>query len=61
MDVTFNSGLDIGLAFGDLDDRVNIELPLLYHRLSVFHNNYGFHIGFDIEKSITKNLVCLWI
>ena len=55
-DVTFNSGLDIGLAFGDLDDRVNIELPLLYHRLSVFHNNYGFHTGFDLEKSIMGKL-----
>ena len=59
MDVTFNSGLDVGLAFGDLDDRINIELPLLYHRLSVFQNNYGFHTGFDIEKSITKKLSTL--
>ena len=59
MDVTFNSGFDIGLTFGDLDDRVNIELPLLYHRLSVFHNNYGFHTGFDIEKSIAGRLSTL--
>ena len=59
LDVTFNSGFDIGLAFGDLDDRVNIELPLLYHRLSVFHNNYGFHTGFDIEKSIAGKLSTL--
>ena len=54
--VTFNSGLDIGFSLGDLDGRVNIELPLLYHRLSVFHNNYGFHTGFDLEKSITEKL-----
>ena len=59
MHVTFHSGIDIGLSLGDLDDRVNIELPLLYHRLSVFHNNYGFHTGFDIEKSITKKLSTL--
>ena len=38
---------------------MNIELPLLYHRLSVFHNNYGFHSGVDIEKSLTKKLTML--
>ena len=54
--VTFNSGLDIGFSLEDLDDRVNIELPLLYHRLSVFHNKYGFHTGFALEKSITGKL-----
>ena len=59
MDMSFNTGIDIGLALNELDQRVNIELPLLYHRLSVFHNNYGFHIGFDIEKSITKKLSTL--
>ena len=57
--VTFNSGLDIGFSLGDLDGRVNVELPLLYHRLSVFHNNYGFHSGVDIEKSLTKTLTML--
>ena len=53
MDMSFNTGIDIGLATDELDHRVNIELPLLYHRLSVFHNNYGFHTGFDLGKSIT--------
>ena len=59
MDISFNSGIDIGLALDDLDDRVNIELPLLYHRLSVFHNNYGFHTGFDLEKNITDQFSVL--
>ena len=59
MDISFNTGMDIGLAFDDLDDRVNIELPLLYHRLSVFHNNYGFHTGFDLEKNITDQFSVL--
>ena len=53
---SFNTGIDIGISLDDLDQRVNIELPLLYHRLSVFHNNYGFHTGFDLEKSITEKL-----
>ena len=59
MDISFNTGIDIGLALDDLDDRVNIELPLLYHRLSVFHNNYGFHTGFDLEKNITDKFSVL--
>ena len=59
MDISFNTGIDIGLALDDLDDRVNIELPLLYHRLSVFHNNYGFHTGFDLEKNITDQFSVL--
>ena len=59
MDISFNTGIDIGLAIDDLDDRVNIELPLLYHRLSVFHNNYGFHTGFDLEKNITDQFSVL--
>ena len=36
-----------------------MELPLLYHRLSVFHNNYGFHSGVDIERGLTKKLTML--
>ena len=59
MGVTFNSGFDFGFSLDELDERVNIELPLLYHRLSVFHNNYGFHFGFDIEKDISQNFSTL--
>ena len=54
--VTFNSGFDFGFSLDELDERVNIELPLLYHRLSVFHNKYGFHTGFTLEKSVTGKL-----
>ena len=56
MDLTFNSGLDIGFSLGYLDNRINIELPLLYHRLSVFQNNYGFHTGLDIGRNITEKI-----
>ena len=58
-DVSLNAGVDIGLVFNDLDERANIELPLLYHRLSIFHNNYGLHTGFDIEKSFSKRISTL--
>jgi len=57
--LTFNSGLDLGINFGDLDERANIELPLLYHRLSVFQNGYGLHAGVDLHTSITKNISIL--
>ena len=51
-DITFNIGLDLGINFGELDARSNIDLPLLYHRLGVFHNGWGFHSGIDIQKQI---------
>ncbi len=51
-DITFNIGLDLGINFGELDARSNIDLPLLYHRLGVFHNGWGVHSGIDIQKQI---------
>ncbi len=59
MNISLNTGVDAGISFGDLDHRVNIELPLLYHRLSVFHNNYGFHTGFDLERNIIGKISAL--
>jgi len=53
-ELTFSSGFDLGINFGELEERSNIELPLLYHRLGVFQNNYGLHTGIDIEKNITN-------
>ena len=55
-DVTLNSGFDLGVKFGELDQRANIELPLLYHRLSIFHNGYGLHSGIDLKNNLTKNI-----
>ena len=39
VNLTLNGGLDLGFAFGDLDTRSTIDLPLVYHRLGVYYNN----------------------
>ena len=45
VDLTVNGGLDLGLVMGDLDYRSTIDLPLVYHRLGVYYNNWGMHMG----------------
>ena len=54
--VTSKIGLDIGLVMGELDTRSNIDLPLVYHRLEVFHNKWGLHAGLDLVKEVSKDL-----
>ena len=53
---TSKVGVDIGLTMGELDARSNIDLPLVYHRLEVFHNKWGVHAGLDLTKDITRQL-----
>lgn len=60
MDFTSKMGIDIGLIFGNLDDRSNIDLPIIYHRLEVFHNKWGINGGLDIIKKITNNFQVLF-
>jgi len=48
------AGLDLGLVFGDLDTRSNIDLPIVYHRLEVFHNGWGWHTGLDLDRALIK-------
>ena len=48
------AGLDFGLVFGDLDTRSNIDLPIVYHRLEVFHNGWGWHTGLDLDRALIK-------
>ena len=56
VDLTLNSGLDLGFAFGDLDTRSTIDIPLVYHRLGVYYNNWGIHTGLDIQKNISEKI-----
>ena len=53
---TSNIGVDTGITFGELDSKSNIDLPIIYHRLEVFHNKLGIHAGIDISKEITKKI-----
>ena len=52
VNATIKSGFDFGLVFGKLDARSNIDLPVIYHRLEVFHNGWGLHAGVDFELSL---------
>ena len=54
-DITIKNGIDLALVFGSLDKRATIDLPLVYHRLSLYNNGWGYHNGIDIQKSINKN------
>ena len=54
--LTSKVGLDIGLVMGELDTRSNIDLPIVYHRLEVFHNKWGLHAGLDLVKEVSKDL-----
>ena len=57
--VTSKTGIDLGLTMGELDTRSNIDLPLVYHRLEVFHNKWGVHAGLDLTKDITRHIQLL--
>lgn len=59
IDLTITNGVDFGLVYGSLDKRVSIDLPLIYHRLGVFSNGWGFHTGLDIQKPLYKNFSIL--
>jgi len=54
--VTSKAGIDLGLSMGKLDTRSNIDLPIVYHRLEVFHNKWGVHAGLDLTKDMTRHL-----
>ena len=54
MQISAKAGLDLGLSFEKVDDRLSIDLPMLYHRVEVFHNKWGIHLGFDVTKELPK-------
>ena len=57
VNATIKSGFDFGLVFGKLDARSNIDLPVIYHRLEVFHNGWGLHAGVDFERALMLSLI----
>ena len=56
VNLTAKIGLDFGLVFGDLDTRSNIDLPIVYHRLEVFQNGWGWHTGLDLDTKLIKKV-----
>ena len=56
LDLTLNGGIDVGIAFGELDTRSTVDLPLVYHRLGVYYNKWGIHSGADVQKNMTEKI-----
>ena len=49
-DLTITNGFDFGLVYGSLKKSSTIDLPLVFHGMSVFNNGWGYGGGVDIEK-----------
>ena len=58
--LSFSGGLDLGIVLGELNPISTIDLPLVYHRLGVFYNGWGFHTGIDIERLISEKIEVLF-
>ena len=44
------------LGSNDLDRRTSIDLPLVYQRLSVYHNGHYIKAGIDYQRDLGKKL-----
>ena len=55
-EASFYGGINLGVVIGDLDERTTIDLPLVYHRLGVFYNQYGIDLGVDFSKALTRTI-----
>ncbi len=53
------AGFAFALKSGDLDSRSTIDLPLIFPRLAVFYNGYGFRFGADMEGKLFKRWLYL--
>ncbi|NOZ03738.1 MAG: hypothetical protein GXO92_03900 [FCB group bacterium] len=53
MQVTGKAGITVGVAFGDLDKRMTIDLPLVFQRLAVFYNNWLIRLGGDVTGHLS--------
>lgn len=51
--VTGKAGFTVGVAFGELDKRTTIDLPLVFQRLAVFYNNWLVRLGGDITGHLS--------
>ena len=58
--VTGKAGIVIAIKTGDLDTRTTIDLPIVFPRLGVYYNGYGFNAGADILNRLTKRINLLF-
>ena len=51
---TGKGGFAIAFKSGELDERSTIDLPLVFPRLAIFYNGYGFRFGGDLQGKFVK-------
>ncbi|MBC8183861.1 hypothetical protein H8E88_22435 [candidate division KSB1 bacterium] len=51
---TGKAGFAFALKSGNLDSRSTIDLPLIFPRLAIFYNGYGFRFGGDLKGKLFK-------
>jgi hypothetical protein len=47
--LSVKSGISFALKSGDLDENATIDLPIIFPRLAVYHQGYGFRFGSDLH------------
>lgn len=52
--ITGKAGFCISIKSGDLDEGTSIDLPLVFPRLNVFYQGYGFRSGCKLEGKLVK-------
>lgn len=45
---------NVAVASGDLDPRTTIDLPVVYPRMSVYYNDFGFRVGADMKGPLFR-------
>ena len=56
IDYTLKGGIALGLSFGNLDDRMIIELPIIYPRYIKYFSSITYNLGFDSRFNISNSL-----
>ncbi len=57
--LTFKGGFTFALVSEKLDERLSVDLPLIYPAMGEFFNGYKFNGGADIRTQITNSLSLL--
>ncbi len=52
--LTGKAGFCVGIRSGGLDERTTIDLPLVFPRLNVFYQVYGFRGGCNLEGRLVR-------
>jgi len=51
---TGKAGFALAIKSGELESRSTIDLPLIFPRLAIFYNGYGFRFGGDVKGKLLK-------